>query len=87
MSSSDDTVVIVQVMFGNGADKSYVSSNFVKRCKSQWIISASMPYSSFGGHNAGKNEHRNVFKLKLWDSDKKVVPIIVAEICCAIFSA
>ena len=60
--------------------RAYVSSNFVNRYKPQWITSAPMPYSRFSGHNARKNEHRNVFKLKLWDSDKKVVPIIVAEI-------
>ena len=55
VSSSDGTVVLAQVMFGNGADISHVSSNFVERCKPQWITSALMPYSSFGGHNAGKN--------------------------------
>lgn len=58
----------------------HVSSKFVKKCKPQWITSAPMPYSSFGGHSADRNEHRKVFELKLWDSDKKVVPIIAAEI-------
>ena len=80
MSSSEGTVVTAQVMFDNGADRSYVSSSFVKRCKPQWITSAPMPYSSCGGHSDGKSEHRYIFKLKLWDSDKKVVPIIAAEI-------
>jgi len=80
VSSSDGTVVVAKVMFDNGADRSYVSSNFVKKCKPQWITSAPMSYSSFGGHSAGKNEYRNVFKLKLWNSDKKVIPVIAAEI-------
>ncbi|XP_064081091.1 uncharacterized protein LOC135197843 [Macrobrachium nipponense] len=74
VSGSDGTVVTAQVMFDNGADRSYVSSKFVKKCKPQWITSAPMPYSSFGGHSSGKNEHRNVYELKLWDSDKKLVP-------------
>ncbi|XP_068229312.1 LOW QUALITY PROTEIN: uncharacterized protein [Palaemon carinicauda] len=80
VSGSDGTVVTAQVMFDNGADRSYISSKFVKKCKPQWITSAPMPYSSFGGHSSGKNEHRNVYELKLWDSDKKVVRIIAAEI-------
>ncbi|XP_068232198.1 uncharacterized protein [Palaemon carinicauda] len=80
VSGSDGTVFTAQVMFDNGADKSYISSKFVKKCKPQWITSAPMPYSSFGGHSSGKNEHRNVYELKLWDSDKKVVRIIAAEI-------
>ncbi|XP_068215832.1 uncharacterized protein [Palaemon carinicauda] len=77
---SDGTVVTAQVMFDNGADRSYISSKFVKKCKPQWITSAPMPYSSYGGHSSGKNEHRNVYELKLWDSDKKVVRITAAEI-------
>ncbi|XP_068247720.1 uncharacterized protein [Palaemon carinicauda] len=80
VSGSDGTVVTAQVMFDNGAERSYISSKFVKKCKPQWITSAPMPYFSFGGHNSGKNEHKNVYELKLWDSDKKVVRIIAAEI-------
>ncbi|XP_064113307.1 uncharacterized protein LOC135219976 [Macrobrachium nipponense] len=78
VSGSDGTVVTAQVMFDNGADRSYVSSKFVKKCKPQWITSAPMPYSSFGGHSSGKNEHRNVYELKLWDSDKKLIQICVS---------
>ncbi|KAK3892841.1 hypothetical protein Pcinc_003312 [Petrolisthes cinctipes] len=77
---SDGTFATAQIMFDNGADRSYVSSSFVRKCKPQWITSALMPYSSFGGHSAGRNEHRNIFELKLWGSDKQVVPIIAAEI-------
>ncbi|XP_068237125.1 uncharacterized protein [Palaemon carinicauda] len=50
VSGSDGTVVTAQVMIDNGADRSYISSKFVKKCKPQWITSAPMPYSSFGGH-------------------------------------
>ncbi|XP_068240256.1 uncharacterized protein [Palaemon carinicauda] len=50
VSGSDGTVVIAQVMFDYGADRSYISSNFVKKCKPLWITSIPMPYSSFGGH-------------------------------------
>ena len=68
------------IMFDNGADRSHVSSSFVRKCKPQWITSAPIPYSSFGGHSSGRSEHRNIFELKLWGSDEQVVPIIAAEI-------
>ena len=80
VSSGDGAFATARVMFDSGADRSYVSSNFVKKCKPRWISSAPLPYSSFGGHGAGKNEHRNVFELRLRNSDKKMVPVIAAEI-------
>lgn len=80
VSTGDGNVVVAKVMFDNGADRTYVSSSFVKKCKPQWVTSTPILYSSFGGHSAGKNEHRNVYSLKLWNSERKVVPIIAAEI-------
>lgn len=50
----------LMIMFDNGAERSYIRSSFVKRCKPQWVTSATMPY--LGGHNGGRNEHRNECK-------------------------
>lgn len=80
VSTGDGDIVVAKVMFDNGADRTYVSSNFVKRCKPKWITSTPILYSSFGGHSVGKNEQRNVYRLQLWDSERKSVPIIAAEI-------
>ncbi|KAK4317024.1 hypothetical protein Pmani_011836 [Petrolisthes manimaculis] len=68
---SDGTFTTALIMFDNGADTSYGSSSFVRKCKPQWITSAPMPYSSFGGHSAGRNElFQELWKLGLsWDEE------------------
>ncbi|XP_068212674.1 uncharacterized protein [Palaemon carinicauda] len=65
VSGSDGTVVIAQVMFDNGADRSYISSKFVRKCKPQWIISAPMPYSSFGGHSTDDYYHDSLIEIDI----------------------
>ncbi|XP_042892723.1 uncharacterized protein LOC122266866 [Penaeus japonicus] len=77
---TDGRIVTAKVLFDNGADRSYISSSFVKKCKPQWLTSNPIPYSSFGGHSAGKEELRNVFKISMLDKDNNVVPVITAEI-------
>ncbi|XP_042871087.1 uncharacterized protein LOC122252606 [Penaeus japonicus] len=77
---TDGRIVTAKVLFDNGADRSYISSSFVKKCKPQWLTNNPIPYSSFGGHSAGKEELRNVFKISMLDKDNNVVPVITAEI-------
>lgn len=72
--------MVMVILFDNGADGTYIIGNFEKQCKPHWIPCVPLAYSGFGGHNDGKNEYRNIFKLKVWDSDKKVVPITSSEI-------
>ena len=69
-----------KMMFDSGADRVYVSSKFIKRCKPKWVGSTYIPYSSFGGHKSSHRKPSNVYELNILDLENKVHTILAAEI-------
>ena len=76
------------VLFDNGSDRSYVSSQFVKRAQTKWVASESLSFSSFGGGKASKSKECNFYELQLLDCKGDNHSLIAAEIhdiCAPLF--
>ncbi|KAK3896281.1 hypothetical protein Pcinc_000025 [Petrolisthes cinctipes] len=76
--------VVATVMFDLGADTTYVSHDFVKRIKPKWITSTYTSYSAFGNKKSQGSQERNVYDVKLIDSEgnnHSVFAVDVTTIC------
>lgn len=67
------------LLFDTGSDKSYVSSNFVKKVKPKWLSSEPISYTAFGGSKSA-NGISNVYDLKLLDRSNIVHSLSAVEI-------
>ena len=68
------------LLFGNGSDRSYVSIDFVKKVKPRWISSEYILFSAFGGDKATKDNHCNVYNVKLFGCGGESYSFIATEI-------
>ncbi|XP_066958131.1 uncharacterized protein [Macrobrachium rosenbergii] len=76
------------LLFDTGADRSYVSSKFVKRVRSKWITSEFISFSSFGGGKASKSNQCNVYVMSLVGYKGESHSLMAAEIpdiCAPLF--
>ena len=64
---SNGIPIEVRALFDSGSDRTYVSSNIVKKYKPEWISSQPIAYSVFGGDNSSKSRQSNIYKLKVLD--------------------
>ncbi|XP_064117688.1 uncharacterized protein LOC135223114 [Macrobrachium nipponense] len=64
---SNGIPIEARALFDSGSDRTYVSSNIVKKCKPEWITSQPLTYSVFGGDNSSKSSLSNIYKLKVLD--------------------
>ena len=78
--NSKGDIVTARLLFDTGCDRSYVSNKFVEKCKSEWVTSTEVSYSSFGGHSSDKDVESNVYKLRVLDDKGNVLPIVAAGI-------
>ena len=62
VSTDSGELVSAVVMFDMGADTTYVSKNFVKKCKPNWITSKFSTYSSFGNSKSFESQDRSVYR-------------------------
>ncbi|XP_063590241.1 uncharacterized protein LOC134767126 [Penaeus indicus] len=53
------------LLFDTGSDRSYVSSNLVKKVKPKWVSSETVSYAAFGGRKSPPGKQSNIFDLKL----------------------
>ncbi|XP_063601659.1 uncharacterized protein LOC134777731 [Penaeus indicus] len=53
------------LLFDTGSDRSYVSSNLVKKVKPKWVSSETVSYAAFGGSKSPPGKQSNIFDLKL----------------------
>ncbi|XP_042891950.1 uncharacterized protein LOC122266306 [Penaeus japonicus] len=66
------------VLFDSGADRSYVTSKFVKRVKPKWVKSESVQNSVFGG--AKSTTTSNLYNLQITDLTGSSQSLVVAEV-------
>ena len=74
------------VLFDSGADRSFISSKFLKRVKAKWVRTECMPCNSFGGHST--DNFHNIFNISLCDLQggyhslfAAEVPLVAAPLC------
>nr|XP_027222490.1 uncharacterized protein LOC113814643 [Penaeus vannamei] len=53
------------LLFDTGSDRSYVSSNLVKKVKPKWVSSEPVSYAAFGGSKSPPGKQSNIFDLQL----------------------
>ena len=66
------------VLFDTGADRSFISSRFIKRIRPKWVRSEPMANNSFGGHKT--DTHHNVYQVLLCDLMGSYQQLLAAEI-------
>ena len=72
------------LLFDSGSDRSYVTSNLVKKVQPQWVSSQPVSYSAFGEQRGGKNELRHLYKFDLQGivgGSETLVAVEVPVIC------
>ena len=76
------------LLFDNGFDRSYVSSDFIKRVKPKWVSTECISFSSFGDGKAKRGNQCNIYDMNLLDCNGKGHSLIAAEvpkICAPLF--
>ena len=77
---SNGIPIEVRALFDSGSDRTYVSSDIVRKCKPQWISSQPIAYSVFGGDNSSKSRQSNIYRLKVLGCDKLSHSLTAVEI-------
>ena len=81
-------IVNATLMFDTGSDRSYVSSEFVKRVKPDWVSAEPITYSAFGGGKSPKGSMRNIFDLKIkckHGESQNMLAVEVPVICSPLY--
>ncbi|XP_037778187.1 uncharacterized protein LOC119574962 [Penaeus monodon] len=71
------------LLFDTGSDRSYVSSNFVKKVKPKWVSSETVSYAAFGGSKSHPGKQSNIFDLKLvgLQGVKHLMALEIPKVC------
>ena len=77
---SNGIPVEARALFDSGSDRTYVSSNIVKKCKAEGISSQPIAYSVCGGDNSSKSRQSNIYKLKVLDCNNLSHSLTTVEI-------
>ena len=70
--SRGNKYVEANVVFDTGADRSYVSSKFVKKSKSQSVMAEWLAFAGFGDEAPSAQELRAVHALELGDGTRNI---------------
>ncbi|XP_076037198.1 uncharacterized protein LOC143022737 [Oratosquilla oratoria] len=68
------------VMFNLGADTTYVSHDIVRRIKPKWVTSKYTSYSTFGNKKSQNRKERNVYDVKVIDTQGNPHSILAVEV-------
>ena len=69
-----------KVMFDSGADRVYVSSKFIQKCNPKYLHKEVIPFNAFAGFKSKKGVERDIYELKLLNSQNQVLKFKAAEI-------
>ena len=75
--------VKAHVVFDTGADRTYVSSQFVQAVRPEFVCSESVSYGAFGTGKTSRVEQRNVYQLNLLGSEDISVLATEIPVICA----
>ncbi|XP_076038999.1 uncharacterized protein LOC143024115 [Oratosquilla oratoria] len=67
-------------MFNLGADATYVSHDIVRRIKPKWVTSKYTSYSTFGNKKSQNRKERNVYDVKVIDTQGNPHSILAVEV-------
>ena len=70
----------VNILFDNGADRSYISGDLVKRIAPEWVGSVPLSYAAFGSRTPSKMQNCNVYEVHTRCSDCTSQSLFVTEI-------
>ena len=68
------------LVFDTGSDRSYVSSDFIKRLKPKWVSTECISFSSFGDGKAKRGNQCNIYDMNLLDCNGKGHSLIAAKV-------
>jgi len=77
--SSRTGPVKARLLFDTGADRTYVSSKFVKSTSPEYVCSEPVSYGAFGTKQVSESEMRNVYKFNV-RSGLELVTVVATEI-------
>nr|XP_027223346.1 uncharacterized protein LOC113815482 [Penaeus vannamei] len=71
------------LLFDTGSDRSYVSSNLVKKVKPKWVSSEPVSYAAFGGSKSPPGKQSNIFDLQLvgLHGAKHLMALEIPKVC------
>jgi len=71
------------LLFDTGSDRSYVSSNLVKKVKPKWVSSEPVSYATFGGSKSPPGKQSNIFDLQLvgLHGAKHLMALEIPKVC------
>ncbi|XP_076044820.1 uncharacterized protein LOC143027420 [Oratosquilla oratoria] len=78
--TNDGKSVDAIVMFDLGADTTYVSHDIVRRIKPKWVTSKYTSYSTFGNKKSQNRKERNVYDVKVIDTQGNPHSILAVEV-------
>ncbi|XP_076037766.1 uncharacterized protein LOC143023138 [Oratosquilla oratoria] len=78
--TNDGKSVDAIVMFDLGADTTYVSHDIVRRIKPKWVTSKYTSYSTFGNKKSQNRKERNVYDVKVIDTQGHPHSILAVEV-------
>lgn len=78
-------LVKANVLFDNGSDRSYISSELVGRVDAEFVRSERVGYCCFGSGKASKEEDRNVYSVELrgQKTGSGVITVTEVPVVCA----
>ncbi|XP_063607690.1 uncharacterized protein LOC134782212 [Penaeus indicus] len=79
----DSGICCEATLFDTGSDRSYVSSNLVKKVKPKWVSSETVSYAAFGGSKFPPGKQSNIFDLKLvgLQGVKHLMALEIPKVC------
>ena len=78
--SRGNKYIEANVVFDTGADRSYVSSKFVKKSKSQSVMAEWLAFAGFGDEAPSAQELRAVHALELSDGTRNICRLEIPEV-------
>ena len=76
------------VLFDTGSDRSYVTSDLVRKVGFEYEMSEPVSYAAFGTNNPSRNELRNIYNVVMRDdsdSDQSLLSTEIPVICAPLY--